>query len=78
MKTEHVLKEAIIVGFLTVFVGTLIGKIFKSNVPSQCKNWNKHYVMEKSLFLTGFFIHIICEYFGINKFYCKYGSACSY
>jgi len=29
--------------------------------------------MEISLFLTGFLVHIFCEYSGINKWYCKNG-----
>ena len=72
-----VMKEAFFVGIITVIVGTLISLMFKSKVPSQCKDWNKNYVMEWSLFLTGFAIHIICEYMGINKWYCKNGCACS-
>lgn len=74
-----VMKEAFFVGILTVIVGTLITLLFKgkSQSQSQCKDWNKNYVMEWSLFLTGFAIHIICEYMGINKWYCKNGCACS-
>ena len=72
------IKEAVFVGILTVIVGTVLSKIFESNrsVPSSCKNWNKNYVMEKCLFLTGFIIHIFCEYAGLNKWYCKHGRAC--
>lgn len=74
---QCILKEAIFVGFLTVIVGTLISSLFKGNVPSKCRNWNKNHVMEWSLFITGFVIHMICEYSGINKWYCKNGCACS-
>lgn len=77
MKTGPVLKEAIVVGILTILVGTFISKLFQRKVPSSCKDWNKNYVMEMSLFLTGFTIHILCEYFGVNKWYCRHGSACS-
>lgn len=72
--------ETIIVGILTVVFGSLIGYIigylFKTDLPKVCKNWNKFYVMELSLFLTGMLIHIFCEYVGINKWYCKNGYAC--
>ena len=27
------------------------------------------------LFLTGFSIHLVFEYIGLNKWYCKYGNA---
>lgn len=28
------------------------------------------------VFLSGFLVHIICEIFGINKWYCTHGAAC--
>ena len=53
----QLLLEAIIVGISTVIVGSLIGFIvslfIKNDLPELCKNWNKFYVMEISLFLTG-------------------------
>ena len=76
----QILIEALIVGIITVVVGTiigfLVGKFFAVDLPAICKKWNKNHLMEISLFLTGFFIHIICEYSGINKWYCKNGVAC--
>ena len=74
------LKEAVIVGIATVVIGTLVGfvmgKLFSMNLPAICKKWNKNHIMEITLFLTGFLLHIICEYTGINKWYCKNGNAC--
>ena len=74
------LLEAVVVGILAVIVGTIVGYIlgkFSSNkLPKQCKTWNKNHIMEISLFFTGFIIHILCEYTGINKWYCKKGNAC--
>ena len=73
--------EAVIVGIVTVIVGTLVafilGSFFSTNLPKICKSWNKNHVMEISLFFTGFFIHIICEFTGINGWYCRNGNACS-
>ena len=77
-----VIKEAIVVGIATIIIGQMVGftmgkYIFKQpNIKRECKEWNKNHVMEWSLFVTGFLIHILCEYFGINKWYCKNGSAC--
>lgn len=72
--------EAIIVGILTVIVGyfssSAISNFEKSDLPKICETWNKNYVMEKTLFLTGFLVHIMCETVGINKWYCKNGTAC--
>ena len=74
----RVLVEALIVGIIVVIVGTLQSKIFdnKSAVKPACKDWNKNYVMEKGLFVTGVLTHIICELIGLNTWYCKNGSAC--
>ena len=72
--------EATIVGISTVIMGSLIGYILgkfnKIKLPSVCKNWNKNHIMEISLFFTGFFLHILWEYMGLNKWYCKNGNAC--
>ena len=72
--------ESIAVGIITVVVGTIaglvVGKLFSSNLPKVCKKWNKNHVMEISLFLTGFLVHLLCEFTGINGWYCKNGRAC--
>ena len=69
------IKEAVFVGILTVIVGTVLSKLFESR--NTRKDWNKNYIMEKCLFLTGVIIHLLCEYIGLNKWYCKHGRACS-
>ena len=72
--------EAGVVGIATVIVGSLVGfilgKYFSTNLPAICKSWNKNHIMELSLFFTGFFLHLICEFSGVNKWYCKNGNAC--
>jgi hypothetical protein len=76
----HFIIEAIFVGFITLIIGTLISKlsekILKVQLPTSCKDWNKHYIMEFSLFATGFAVHIACEVLGMNKWYCRNGDAC--
>ena len=80
---KSVIKEAIVVGIATVIIGQFVGftlsKFMKSegSVPSECKKWNKNHIMEWSLFFTGVLIHLLCEYFNVNKWYCKNGSACN-
>jgi hypothetical protein len=72
--------EALSVGVIVVMVGTIvsfvIGKSLKVDLPPVCKDWNKNYVMEVSLFFTGVATHLLCEGLGINKWYCKKGVAC--
>tara|TARA_Y100000590_G_scaffold102264_1_gene116217 strand:+ start:240 stop:482 length:243 start_codon:yes stop_codon:yes gene_type:complete len=74
-------KEAVFVGFFLVIIGTIVGFIvskFNTNkMPQVCKSWNKNYIMEICLFLTGFIGHYLFEYMGLNKWYCKHGRACS-
>ena len=75
----QVLLEAIVVGIMTVIFGNIAGFLvspFFKTAGDTCKNWNQFYVMEISLFLTGFLIHIFCELSGINKWYCINGAAC--
>ena len=72
--------EAIVVGFIMMAVGTMVGlvvgKSFAVDLPPVCKKWNKNYIMELCLFLTGFIGHLIFEFIGANKWYCKHGYAC--
>jgi len=72
--------EAVCVGIITVIFGNIAGFIvapfLKVDLPKICSTWNKFYTMEVSLFLTGFLIHLFCEFSGINKWYCKNGFAC--
>jgi hypothetical protein len=78
---KQIIMEVFGVGIITLVIGTIISKIFqllfKVDVPIMCKEWNKYHIMEISLFMTGVFVHIICEVFGINKWYCKNGYACA-
>jgi len=73
--------EALFVGIAIVITGSvigfLVGKMMGSDLPSVCKDWNKKHAMEISLFLTGFLSHLLFEFCGLNKWYCKNGVACS-
>ena len=71
--------EALCVGLLVVIVGSLVGFMLSKVYPTpildkSCKNYNKFFIMESSLFLTGFLVHLICEFFGVNKWYIKNGA----
>lgn len=71
-----VLFEALIIGLFVVLFGHLTSfllKIFESGpmLPEICKDWNRYYIMERTLFLVGFLLHLTFEYAGINKEYAK-------
>mgnify|MGYP001489121990 CR=1 FL=1 len=62
-----VLVEAIVVALLVIVIGCLIAHL----LGEKC---NRNLVI--ILFLTGIVTHLICEYTGVNKWYCKKGHAC--
>jgi hypothetical protein len=72
-----VLFAAIVTGLIVVLVGWLASRIVKwtgiakVDVPAMCKKWNDDYVMEKTLFVTGFLAHILCEYTGMCDSFIK-------
>jgi uncharacterized membrane protein len=70
--------EAIVVGIMTSILGTIMSYIFM--VIEEKKLYVKFdfwmYVV-LSNFFTGVLIHYICEYTGLNKYYCKHGNACN-
>ena len=69
----NVAKEAFFVGIATITIGVLI-KYFIDMFAKSEKD--KLYIFVIILFLTGFFIHILCQIAGLNKWYCKNGDAC--
>ena len=69
------LVESIVVGVITVAIGTIVGVVLDKLVKVS-KKINKKYVTFICLFFTGLLIHLICEFTGINKWYCKNGNAC--
>jgi hypothetical protein len=74
--TLRVLKEATFVGLLTALIGyvasALVKPYFEIDLPEICKSWNKKYLMEASLFVTGFLLHLFLEFTGLNKSYAMY------
>ena len=77
----RLLLETIGAGLLIVVIGTvvsfIVGKVSAVDFPPTCKEWNKNYVMEISLFFTGVTAHLLAEYFGLNRWYCSHGVACT-
>jgi hypothetical protein len=80
MQIQQVLIEAFVVGLATVLVGVCVQELLKrTTLKVKCTHkcdWNKNYIREISLFLTGFILHIAFEITGGNTWYCKSGSAC--
>lgn len=72
MKT--IIIESIIVGIVTMILGKIISNILlginKIDKRKKLPIWHEPRVIEISLFLTGIFIHLLCEYIGLNRWYC--------
>lgn len=66
----NVFIEGSIVGLCTSLLGSVIMYMFFE------KKLNM-YKMFISLFIIGFLLHIIFQFFGANKWYCKFGNACN-
>jgi H+/Cl- antiporter ClcA len=71
------LLESLVVGILTAVVGLVIATslmFFEKDFKlSDYHFWPR---VMLGYFLTGFIIHLICEWTKINKWYCKNGNAC--
>ena len=67
----RLLVEAVAVGLTIVVVGTpvslVVGRMMGTDLPPVCKDWNKNYIMEISLFLTGVVTHLLFNFGGIGK-----------
>lgn len=69
--------EAIMVGIMTLVLGTIISVLFMyTSKDFSIKKIDFWPSLLASNFMLGFLLHIICEWTGINKWYCKNGSAC--
>lgn len=75
------LVEATVVGISLVIIGAVVMFLLKlTPLHQSCANcdrkvWDKYYIAEISLFLTGFLGHLLFEVTGINKWYIKNSNA---
>ena len=76
---KQLIVEATIVGLATILVGVCIQELLKkTSLKVHCNtpcDWNKNYIREIGLFVTGFMLHIAFEIMGANNWYVKNGSA---
>lgn len=57
------MKDAFLFALLVVVIGNVVGFFVGAtlgvDLPPVCKKWNKNYVMEISLFITGFVSYLV-------------------
>ena len=54
--------QAVMFGVVTVLLGLILSMIFgflKPELPKECEVWDKYYVMEVVLFLSGFILRYL-------------------
>ncbi len=72
--------EAIVVGTILMVTGVIVNRLLRlahektklTLIPEDYEfdEWNKHRIVEVSLFITGFLAYIILDVLGVNKWYC--------
>jgi hypothetical protein len=70
----NILTEAGAVGVLTILIGVVLHMVSLHVYGPHDLNDMKMFAVH--LFMIGVLAHLICEYTGINKWYCKNGFAC--
>ena len=67
----NTLSKAIVVGFLVVVIGNIVGfivgRFLSVDLPVVCKDWNKNHVMDISLFFTGVALILVRKYTWIKN-----------
>ena len=54
--------QAVMFGVVAILLGLILSMVFgflKPELPEECSEWDKYYVMEVILFLTGFIIRYL-------------------
>ena len=59
---EKIFYQAVMFGVVTVLIGLILSIAFSflcPKLPDECNDWDKYYIMEVVMFLTGFFIRYL-------------------
>lgn len=76
MSSLQLLFEALIVGVVSLILIYAVTAGLRpwlgvEGLPSDCKTWNKHHIMEVSIIISGMLFHILAEIAGVNEKYCR-------
>ena len=69
---QRLLIEAVAVGVLVVLLGYVVIYVMESMKLKM----NRDKQMIIGFFILGALTHLVCEFTGVNKWYCKNGRAC--
>jgi uncharacterized membrane protein YiaA len=70
---QNLIIESLIVGFIALVIGITVHGLY---VQVKEHDMNNMSVYAIHLFVVGVLIHLVCQYAGINKWYCTNGVAC--
>lgn len=63
--------QAVMFGVVSVLIGLILSMVFgflKPELPEECGEWNKYYVMEVNLFFIGFILRYLMTNETIGKY----------
>lgn len=70
-------KEATFIGIAASIIGSLLSYLSmaysQKSFNVKFDNWISIFISE---FFTGFILHYLAEYYGLNQWYCRNGNAC--
>jgi hypothetical protein len=73
MNLKLVLTEALILGIVILIIAIPVMRIQEYYYPGDVASPQKYWI---STVIIGILAHLLCEYSGINKYYCDHGYAC--
>ena len=71
--SQSLATEAIAIGVMTLIVGVIVHAV---SMKLKEHDMNDMTIYAIHLFAIGVLVHLICQYAGINKWYCTNGIAC--
>ena len=66
--------ECLISGLISLILGSILFDILKDEFDKKIKDKKIDNIIKVCFFFTGILLHIIIEYFGMNRVYCDKGT----
>jgi len=73
----NILVEAIVVGLVLTIIATPTLFLTQSGIKEKGFYSKDYLMLVITLFMVGMIVHLLFEFAGANKWYCKHGHACS-
>ena len=70
---KSLISETLAIGVMTLVVGVIVHAV---SMKIKEHDMNDMTIYAIHLFVIGVLVHLICQYSGINKWYCTNGVAC--